>query len=338
MIMIGTVNAILRGSYFLPDGRNVHLDKKEMEKCAIQRTKMFSKNECQFDNMLFPMLGNNTEIIIVNGDCLEATLWLSKRELTSNQVVEQPESSHPRKHYKPVMLVNASASNPGGGYKTGASGQEENMHRRTNLFQCTEDPYKVDKNRQWDYPIPEFGGLYVKNATVFRGSEQQGYLFLERPTHASFIFISAYRSPPLEVDTLGQFKIPKKIAQFTKQKIINMFNIALANGYDSIVLGAFGCGVYQNPPFHIASLFFEVLHTEQFKNRFKCVIFAIVESKNIQAHNPQGNIVPFEQVFKVQSIKIEDLIQKVASKEPVIDEESNSKQDADSTDTPTETN
>jgi len=50
----------------------------------------------------------------------------------------------------------ASASHPGGGYRKGAGAQEENLHRRTNLFQCLEDPYQL-VNRSWSYPLPQFG-------------------------------------------------------------------------------------------------------------------------------------------------------------------------------------
>lgn len=35
----------------------------------------------------------------------------------------------------------------------------ENLTRRTNLFQCLEDPYGSDKGREWSYPLPEFGTI-----------------------------------------------------------------------------------------------------------------------------------------------------------------------------------
>lgn len=81
----------------------------------------------------------------------------------------------------------ASMSNPGGGYRKGSNAQEENLFRRTNLFQCIDDPYQMDQKREWSYPLPEFGGLYIKDAVVFRDSEENGYAFFKHPDSMSFI-------------------------------------------------------------------------------------------------------------------------------------------------------
>ena len=38
----------------------------------------------------------------------------------------------------------------------GAGAQEENLHRRTNMFQCLEDPYRqLEARRSWHYRVPE---------------------------------------------------------------------------------------------------------------------------------------------------------------------------------------
>ena len=38
----------------------------------------------------------------------------------------------------------------------GAGAQEENLHRRTNMFQCLEDPYNhIKGQRNWSYPISD---------------------------------------------------------------------------------------------------------------------------------------------------------------------------------------
>lgn len=44
----------------------------------------------------------------------------------------------------------------------------------------------------------------------------------------------------------------------TEEKIKSILKIGLVNGHDSIVLGAFGCGAFGNPPKHIAALFEKV--------------------------------------------------------------------------------
>jgi len=77
------------------------------------------------------------------------------------------------------------------GYRRGAKAQEENLFRRTNLFQ-----YLEPKRDYW-YPIPTFGGIYSPNATVIKADEQKGYRLLEVPETMSFVvsrylFISIY--------------------------------------------------------------------------------------------------------------------------------------------------
>jgi uncharacterized protein (TIGR02452 family) len=289
MVQIGTIDACLRGKYFLPEGEGVNLNKKEMEKIS-KSTRMYTadnkfKAAPQYDN---------TVVRVVRGDCLEAALHLKTITIKG-------------KLLNPATLIMASASLPGGGYRSGAGAQEENLHRRTNLFQCLEDPYEMTPNRSWGYPLPEFGGIYVSDAYVLRGSEPRGYPFLEAPQRMSFIAVAAYKSPPTETVN-EKYKLSKKIAQHTKKKIQTILNIALDNNHDSIVLGAFGCGAYANPPEHMAELFKEVIQTD-FRNCFKAVIFAILDTQSPQDHNPEGNVAPFASVFNTEPIDIDDFIQ-----------------------------
>jgi uncharacterized protein (TIGR02452 family) len=98
--------------------------------------------------------------------------------------------------------------------------------------------------RQWSYPLPDFGGLYTPNALVIRSSESTGYAYLDNPKRMSFIAVAAYRGPPLE-EVNGEMVIAsKKIVAGTKRKIATILNMALENGHDSVVLSALGCGAY----------------------------------------------------------------------------------------------
>ena len=46
--------------------------------------------------------------------------------------------------------------------------QEENLHRRSNLYQFLEDPEQLDSARQWQYAIDAADVLYSPNVAVFR--------------------------------------------------------------------------------------------------------------------------------------------------------------------------
>ena len=68
-----------------------------------------------------------------------------------------------------------------------------------------------------------------------------------------------------------------------------IFRIGLLHYHDSLVLGAFGCGAFRNPPAHITRLFHEVMEEEEFKNKYKLLVFAILDDHNARLkHNPEG--------------------------------------------------
>lgn len=69
-------------------------------------------------------------------------------------------------------------------------------------------------------------------------------------------------------------EITGKLAHKTERKMHVILDIALANGHDSVVLSAFGCGAYNNPPRHIAKLFRNVI--KKYEGAFKCIAFAIL--------------------------------------------------------------
>lgn len=45
----------------------------------------------------------------------------------------------------------------------------------------------------------------------------------------------------------------------TLSKMRTIFRIGLYHGHDALVLGAFGCGAFKNPPSQIAGLFKKVM-------------------------------------------------------------------------------
>ncbi|CAG8449880.1 12431_t:CDS:2 [Acaulospora colombiana] len=219
-------------------------------------------------------------IEVVEGDCLLEALRLKKQG------------------FNPVVLNMASATSVGGGYKSGAGAQEENLFRRTNLFQ-----YHEPNKSEW-YPIPEFGGAYCPNATVVRSSEPENYAFLEVPETMSFVAVAALRRPKVIRDNSGEYTITPDANNKTRHKIRAILNIGLDNGHDAIVLSAFGCGAYKNPPKTIARLFYEVILTEyaggdkDMPRTYKHISFAIIDDHNSKKkHNPEGNLYPFRMIF-----------------------------------------
>lgn len=271
-----TVQIVNSGSYFTEDGNFVTLpDDHKM----INGTVFYDK-EFSVDNV--PALKQETIIEITNRDCLKETIRLKKEG------------------YFPAVLNMASRQNPGGGVRKGSRAQEESIFRRTNLFRSLYQfvPYAgifgVAKAEQ-QYPLdPDFGGIYSPDVILFRDSERNGCTLLEKPEYINVISVAAMRNP----DLTQSGEISGHLINGVKNKMRTIFRIALRHRHDALVLGAWGCGAYKNPPRHIASLFHEVLNEKEFKNKFRKIIFAIVEDHNSRrAHNPDGNLLPFEEEF-----------------------------------------
>jgi hypothetical protein len=66
------------------------------------------------------------------------------------------------------------------------------------------------------------------------------------------------------------------------ERIKRLLHVFAANNHDSLVLGAFGCGVFQNNPFDVAVTFRQHLESAEFKNVFKRIIFAVLNAEMYQ--------------------------------------------------------
>lgn len=204
------------------------------------------------------------------------------------------------KGYRPAVLNMANRQTPGGGVLTGAGAQEENLFRRTNLFrslfQFAPHAYQFGLQKSsLQYPLDRnFGGVYTPDALVFRGTEQEGYPLLDAYYSMSFITVPAMNRPALT----GDGRIAPALVEGVKNKMRTIFRIGLLHEHDALVLGAWGCGAFRNPPRHIASLFREVMEEPEFRNAYRTVCFAILDDHNMgRQHNPEGNLAPFAEVF-----------------------------------------
>ena len=148
---------------------------------------------------------------------------------------------------------------------------------------------------QCQYPLDRnFGGIYTPNAIYFRDCENKGYESPDHPVSLSFISVAAINRPELTANGM----IANSAIETTKNKIRTIMRIGLIHGHDSLVLGAFGCGAFRNPPRHMARLFHENINEREFASKYRCIIFAILDDHNAyQVHNPVGNFKPFAEEF-----------------------------------------
>lgn len=271
-----TIKTALHGSYITEE--NDHAIIKNTDK--MMAGSRFYSDEFSVEDV--PQTVGSTIVETINADCMEEGIRLLEMG------------------YNPAVLNMANRQNPGGGVLNGAGAQEETIFRRTNLFQSLyryapyAATYGLEKSEQ-QYPMDRnYGGIYSPNVTVFRECEANGYKLMPQPKEMAFISVAGINSPELDNEGL----IVPPLVEVTKNKIRTILRIGLRHGHDSLVLGALGCGAFCNPPKHVAKLFHEVMEEPEFKNKYKYIVFAILEDHNShKEHNKEGNFMPFKEEF-----------------------------------------
>ena len=133
----------------------------------------------------------------------------------------------------------------------------------------------------------------MEKLQLFRDTEAKGYALLDQPWHVNFVAVAANN---IRRYMHGQTMIPEKFIPSTLNLIRTILRIAYNNGQRRLVLGAFGCGAFANPPGHMAQLFKQIFNEPEFKGIFREIYFAIIED-----HNSKGqNYNAFNEIFSHQ--------------------------------------
>ena len=170
---------------------------------------------------------------------------------------------------KTCVLNMASYKRPGGGVHNGARAQEECLFRCSNLIQVVPTSF---------YPLEVNEALYTKDAIFFKDKD---YEYME-PVVCDVITISAINlNENAKYDPVQNITEYRKI---TKDKIRLMVSLAAQNGVKNLILGAWGCGVFNNDPTTMSQYFSEVLIGEGYSVDFYNIVFAIIND-----HNSVGN-------------------------------------------------
>jgi uncharacterized protein (TIGR02452 family) len=168
-----------------------------------------------------------------------------------------------------ILVLNlASDTSSGGGVKRGAKAQEEDLYRKSNYFEA---------NNQKFYPLATSEVIYSPLVHIIKDSS---YKLLQEPYPVSCLAVAAIRNPKLKSlpdDKTIYFE--ESDAKIMQNKIDMIFKIAIKYGHKDIVLGALGCGVYNNPTEEVAKMFKNSLI--KYTLYFKRIGFAILsESTN----------------------------------------------------------
>ncbi|MFM2393398.1 MAG: hypothetical protein RLZZ546_1380 [Bacteroidota bacterium] len=194
------------------------------------------------------------------------------------------------KELKIAALNFASAKNPGGGFIGGASAQEESLARSSSLYHSLiKDKTMYDYNKgnstflYSDYVIysPEVVFWYKDNGDSF-----------DEP-----LICDVITSPAPNKGAMIQHNRMKEMEQIEsvfKERMVKVIGLAAHQKVESLILGAWGCGVFRNETDVVARLFKEVI-SEKYPRNFKRIVFAIFDQSA-----KKDNFNKFKEVFEAK--------------------------------------
>lgn len=203
---------------------------------------------------------------------------------------------------KKIAVLNfASATNPGGGVENGSSAQEESLCRCSTLFPVLEqhrlrndfyEPHKKARN-----PLNNDDIIYSPEIVIIKTDED----YPERMDMEDWCVVDVItcaapnlRKRPNNYSNgrdVPQPKVtPEELYDLHYSRAEHILNVAAGNGVEVLILGAFGCGAFENDPNIVARAYYDVL--KEYAGYFDVIEFAVYsnafELKNFKA---------FEEVF-----------------------------------------
>ncbi|MCD8069181.1 MAG: TIGR02452 family protein [Lachnospiraceae bacterium] len=174
------------------------------------------------------------------------------------------------KSQKVCVLNFASATNPGGGVKKGSSAQEECLCRCSSLYPCISADTVRRGFHERHRKMLSTGKLsmlynddciYTPGVPVFKKDSPVPRILPEKEWFMVDVITCAapnLRSKPSNyLDPASGTEAVKirnsDLKVLHEKRASRIFDVAKANGVEIMILGAFGCGAFQNPPEIVAA-------------------------------------------------------------------------------------
>ena len=187
--------------------------------------------------------------------------------------------SHPAS--KIGLLNFASATKRGGGFKNGASAQEESIARSSTLYLSLKSrqatPFYESHLRDDTGGYYSHAMIYSPSVAIFRSDNGEWLC----PYHVDIV-----TSPAVNAGLVRKLRhgrrpdTERKILSVMKERMGRILALFERSGTRNLVLGSFGTGVFQNDVGPLAKIWGELLvgPGARFGNSFDQVIFAIPDS------------------------------------------------------------
>ncbi len=201
--------------------------------------------------------------------------------VSKHRTMEAAFNLHKRYAEDRIAVLNfANAYTPGGGVTRGASAQEECLCRITTLYpvlkskRVIEEYYK--KNAREDCLLAPARLVYAEDIVVFKNDTDYPKLLDKKEWLTCDVITAA--APDLR-GTLNKgsanlsYSSEEALFDFHVTMALNILKAAYRHKVRILVLGAFGCGVFLNPPAIVANAYRHVI--KEFNGVFSHIEFAV---------------------------------------------------------------
>lgn len=174
-----------------------------------------------------------------------------------------------------VLLNFASATTAGGGFLHGARAQEEDLCRCSALHPClaTQTEFYA-YHRAANTALYSDRLIYSPRVPFFRVTSA----LLSRPYEASVITAAAPNAGAIRAHE------PQRASQIEstfRRRAAKVLALAEAEGHRTLLLGAWGCGVFANDPSMAADALVGALESPRFRAAFDRVVFAVYDPSGL---------------------------------------------------------
>lgn len=183
---------------------------------------------------------------------------------------------------KIAVLDFASATTPGGGVLIGSKGQEEDLCRKTTLYfnlnsdKLREEYYK--RNKVDINLIKRSDCIYIPKICILKKNNKMEERYQNRVLKKIDIIVCP--APNLRKQTTEISN--DKLFQYHMKRADSIFKSAIDNNIETLVLGAFGCGAFRNPPELVADVYKAA--ALKYGKYLKNIVFSVKEKGDL-GHN-----------------------------------------------------
>ena len=207
------------------------------------------------------------------------------KTLVSGKRSFEAASHYARKGKKVCVLNFASATNPGGGVTRGSSAQEEGLCRCSTLYPCLNTDEMWQRfylpHRRAKDPLYNDDCIYTPGVVVFKSDTVYPELMQERDWYQVDVItcaapnlraIPSNSMNPCAGDTAADMG-KEQLYELHLHRMERIMKIAAANGAEVLILGAFGCGAFCNPPEIVAEAWKTI--QSKYEGYFETIEYAV---------------------------------------------------------------